>query len=195
MKNRENLGCRIKGTKERGAWAELYFMVLAMSQGLRLSSPYGGFGPYDVGVEGSTGPILRVQVKCTVFRCGKGYSINCFGPKQGPKRCGYAPGTVDFFALYIVPTDDWYIIPYAVMGRRNRTLHFTPDSDHQIYGRYQEAWHLLLEATKERGKKSVDIRACSDEADAVIASREARWVQPERGTARVRRMFRGVFGG
>jgi PD-(D/E)XK endonuclease len=117
MKNRKNLGCLIKGKKERGAWAELYFMVLAMSQGLRVSSPYGGFGPYDVGVEGGTGPILRVQVKCTVFRCGQGYSINCFGPKQGPKRCGYAPGTVDFFALYIVPTDDWYIMPYAVMGR------------------------------------------------------------------------------
>ncbi len=83
----------------------------------------------------STGPILRVQVKCTVFRVGKGYSINCFGPKQGPKRCGYAPGTVDFFALYIVPTDDWYIMPYAAMGRDNRTLHFTPDSDQQKYGK------------------------------------------------------------
>src|SRR5580700_10023281 len=93
MKNRKNLGCLIKGSKERGAWAELYFMVLAMSQGLRVSSPYGGFGPYDVGVEGATGPILRVQVKCTVFRVGKGYSINCFGPKQGPKRSGYAEGT------------------------------------------------------------------------------------------------------
>ena len=33
MKNRKNLGCRIKGAKERGAWAELYFMALAASQG------------------------------------------------------------------------------------------------------------------------------------------------------------------
>jgi hypothetical protein len=33
MKKRKNLGCLIKGKKERGAWAELYFMVLAMSQG------------------------------------------------------------------------------------------------------------------------------------------------------------------
>jgi len=32
MKNRKNLACRIKGTKERGAWAEFYFMVLVMSQ-------------------------------------------------------------------------------------------------------------------------------------------------------------------
>jgi hypothetical protein len=193
MKNRKNVGCLIKGKKERGAWAELYFMVLAMSQGLRVSSPYGGFGPYDVGVEGSTGPILRLQVKCTVFRCGKGYSINCFGPKQGPKRCGYAPGTVDFFALYIVPTDDWYIMPYAVMGRDNRTLHFTPDSERQKYGRYQEAWHLLLDATKGRGKKALDLRACSDDLDAAEAGGEWVSTQAARGTARVRRMFRGLF--
>jgi len=194
MKNRKNLGCLIKGKKERGAWAELYFMVLAMSQGLRVSSPYGAFGPYDVGVEGSTGPILRVQVKCTVFRVGKGYSINCFGPKQGPKRCGYAPGTVDFFALYIVPTDDWYIMPYAAMGRDNRTLHFTPDSDQQKYGKYQEAWHLLLEATKGRGKKTIDIRACAESEDVEGNGREWKSVQAERATFRVRRMFRGLFG-
>jgi hypothetical protein len=195
MRNRKNLGCLIKGSKERGAWAELYFMVLAMSQGLRVSSPYGGFGPYDVGVEGATGPILRVQVKCTVFRCGKGYSINCFGPKQGPKRCGYAPGTVDFFALYIVPTDDWYIMPYAVMGRENRTLHFTPDSERQKYGKYQESWHLLLEATKGRGKKAVDLHACSDDLDAEDVGGEGESAQAARGTLRVRRMFRGLFQG
>src|SRR6202167_3819883 len=72
MKNRKNLGCLIKGTKERGAWAELYFMVMAMSQGLKVSSPYGGLGPYDVGVESGTGPILRVQVKCTLYQCRAG---------------------------------------------------------------------------------------------------------------------------
>lgn len=154
MKYRKNLGCLINGTKERGAWAELYFMVLAMSQGLRVSSPYGGFAPYDVVIEGS-GSILRVQVKCTIFRCGKGYSINCFGPKQGPKRRGCAPGTVDFFALYIVPTDDWYIMPYEVMGRDNRTLHFTPDSEQQKYGKYQEAWHLLLNPPKGERRKGL----------------------------------------
>jgi hypothetical protein len=99
---------------------------------------------------------------------------------------------VDFFALYIVPTDDWYIIPYAVMGRDNRTLHFTPDSDHQKYGRYQEAWHLLLHATKGRGKKGLEIRACCDGEDGVDGGSEAR---AARGTARVRRMFRGLFLG
>src|SRR5208282_407670 len=67
MKHREIRGCRIKGASERGAWAELYFMVLAMTYGLKVSSPYGGLGPYDVGVENGSGPILRVQVKCTLY--------------------------------------------------------------------------------------------------------------------------------
>ena len=80
MKNRRNLGSRIKDPRERGAWAELYFMALAAGQGLKISSPYGGFASYDVGVEDS-GPILRVQVKCTMCRHPKGgYSLCIRGP-------------------------------------------------------------------------------------------------------------------
>ena len=91
MKNRKNLGCRIKGTKERGAWAELYFMRMAMSQGLRVSSPYGGLGPYDVGVEDGTGPILRVQVKCTLYQCCAG--SYCMSITLKMDRRGGAAGT------------------------------------------------------------------------------------------------------
>jgi PD-(D/E)XK endonuclease len=81
MKNRKNLGCRIRAAKERGAWAEPYFMALAASQGLKVSSPYGGFASYDVGVEDAR-PILRVQLKCTMCRHPKGgYSLNIRGPQ------------------------------------------------------------------------------------------------------------------
>jgi hypothetical protein len=183
MKNRKNLGCRIKDPKERGAWAELYFMALAASQGLKVSSPYGGFASYDVGVE-DTGPILRVQVKCTMCKHPKGgYSLNI----RGPRYRGYPRGTVDFFALYIIPTDDWYIMPYKVIGKRYATLHFTPDSNRQKYGKYQEAWCLLLNATQRRGGGPLEIRACCEEADAAQSPREAI------RTSAVRKMFWGVF--
>ena len=33
MKKRKIMGLWIKGKKERGAWAELYFMVMAMTRG------------------------------------------------------------------------------------------------------------------------------------------------------------------
>ncbi len=36
MKNRKNLGCSIKDPKERGAWAEPYFMALAAGQGTKV---------------------------------------------------------------------------------------------------------------------------------------------------------------
>jgi PD-(D/E)XK endonuclease len=188
MKNRKNLGCRIKGTKERGAWAELYFMVMAMSQGLSVSSPYGGLGPYDVGVEDGTGPILRVQVKCTLYQCRAGCYCMSINVKDGStgRRRGYAPGTVDFFAIYIIPTDDWYILPYAVVGDRDANVYFRPGFKGQKYGQYREGWDLLLEAAKGRGKKGLDIRACCDE-------RAAQNVEEVMPVSAIRKMFRPLF--
>jgi hypothetical protein len=105
-------------------------------------------------------------------------------------------GSVDFFALYIIPTDDWYIIPYAVIGKRYATLHFTPDGPRQKHGKYQEAWHLLLNATKSRSKKTIEIRACcGDDEDAANPGGEKASAQSARDRAKVRRMFRGLFQG
>jgi hypothetical protein len=163
VKFRKILGSRIKGTRERGAWAELYFMVLAMSYGLKASSPYGGLAPYDVGVEGGAGPILRVQVKCTLYQCCAGSYCMSINMKDGAKgRRGYAPGMVDFFAIYIIPTDDWYIIPYAVVGDRDANLYLRPGLKGQKYGKYREAWHLLVGAAK--GDGPLEIQACCDES-------------------------------
>jgi len=78
-----------------------------------------------------------VQVKSTIFkRRGDCYSLNVMGPKRKP----YAPGTVDFFAILLIPIDDWYIIPFEALGRKNSTIHFTPKSKRQKYGKFQEAW-------------------------------------------------------
>ena len=52
MLNRKRMGGKIKGCKERGEWAELYFMMLALEHGLQVSKPWGDTGRYDVGVEG-----------------------------------------------------------------------------------------------------------------------------------------------
>jgi hypothetical protein len=204
MKNRKNLGCLIKGTKERGAWAELYFMVLAMSQGLKVSSPYGGLGPYHVGVENGTGPILRVQVKCTLYQCSTGSYCMSVNVKDGSRgRRGYAPGTVDFFAIYIIPTDDWYIIPYAVVGDRDANLFFRPGLKGQKYSEYREAWHLLLDASKGRTEGPLEIQACCEEDDSSDACETSEQInrQARHGSTRhvsmvremVREMFRTLF--
>jgi hypothetical protein len=73
----------------------------------------------------------------------------------GPQRKKYEPGTVDFFAILLIPIDEWYIIPFEVLGLTNFSIHFTPGSAREKYGQYREAWHLL----KETG---LTIQACVD---------------------------------
>jgi hypothetical protein len=115
---------------------------------------FGDSGRYDVGVENGA-RVLRVQVKSTIYtRRGGGYSLNVLGPQ----RKKYAPGSVDFFAILLIPIDDWYIIPFEVIGRTNTSIHFTPESVRQKYGEYREAWHLLRST-------GLTIQACGDEGD------------------------------
>ena len=66
-------------------------------------------------------------------------------------------GSLDFFAVYLIPADAWYIIPYDALGKR-LTVHFVPGGRRQKYAQYREAWHLL------EGKKNIEIFACADEA-------------------------------
>jgi PD-(D/E)XK endonuclease len=145
-----NDAMRFKGRKEQGEWAELCFMTRAKGLGMGVLKPYGDSRLYDVAVEDG-GKILRVQVKCTMYRRrGSGYSLNILGP--GRKK--YPKGSVDFFAVFIIPIDEWYIIPYAAMGRR-RTMHVTPGSGRAQWERYKEAWELLRGASG-----GLVIRAC-----------------------------------
>lgn len=138
----------ITGCKERGEWAELCFMARAKGLGMGVLTPYGESGTYDVAVE-SGGPISRVQVTSTIYcRRGREYCLNVMGPK-GNK---YRPGTVDFFAVWVIPIGEWYIIPYAAMGT-HKTLHFTPGSKRSKWIRYREAWDLL---------RVIEIQACAD---------------------------------
>ena len=147
-------GGKLKGKKDRGEWAELYFMMMAVGLGMKVLRLFGQTGRYDVGVENG-GRLLRVQVKSTIYtRRNGGYSLNV--NVNGPRRKKYEPGTVDFFAILLIPVDEWYIIPFEVMGRTNFSIHFTPKSARQKYGQYREAWHLLRES-------GLTIQACVDE--------------------------------
>ena len=151
-------GGRLPGCKERGEWAELCFMARAAGEGIRALKPYGDSASYDLGAEGGR-RIWRVQVKSTIYcRRGREYSLNVMGP--GRKR--YPEGAVDFFAVFVIPLDEWYIIPYAAMGKR-LTLHFTPGSKRSKWVQYREAWELLRGAEMD-GR----IFACVEEWEVVV---------------------------
>ena len=130
--------CAIAECKPRGEWVELMFMAKAAEHGLHVARPYGDSGQYDVAVE-YEGRFRRVQVKSTQYRRRAGeYSLNVMGPGRRP----YKKGTVDFFAVYLIPDEAWYIIPAQVMGGRC-TLHLNLQGGRGFYERYREAWDLL----------------------------------------------------
>lgn len=135
--NRGNKGrCAITGCKQRGEWAELCFMARAAARGMSVTRPHGDSASYDVGVE-HNGKYLRVQVKSTSFERNGSYTCNIIS-KTGVR---YASGKLDVFAVYLVPIDLWYIIPFAVAAR-NKSLNLTPYDGHK-FAQYIEAWHLL----------------------------------------------------
>lgn len=128
--------CAIKGCKQRGEWAELCFMARAAGRGFSVTRPYGDSASYDVGVE-HKGHFTRVQVKSTIFQRHGSYTCNLVS-KSGMH---YKRNKVDVFAVYLVPIDLWYIIPFAVAAG-NRSLNLTPYDGHK-FAQYIEAWHLL----------------------------------------------------
>jgi hypothetical protein len=127
----------IKNPKRRGEWAELRFMAAAAEHGLSVSKPWGDSERYDVGVE-HNGQYRRVQVKSVSWH--KGLSYRC---GIGCSRA-YKSSEIDFFAIFIVPEELWYIVPVrAALATGNRTLCLTPSRKRNRYEVYRDAWHLL----------------------------------------------------
>ena len=133
---------RLTGGKERGEWAEMRFMARAAEEGLLVSRPFGGTARYDVGVEFRRCH-LRVQVKSTVYRKpGGAFSMRVAGAKSQP----YAAGDIDFLAAYLIPLEQWYIVPWSELQTQRgplRTLYLSPQSRQQRWHPFLEAWHLL----------------------------------------------------
>ncbi len=94
-------------------------MARTKGLGMGVLKPFGESGRYDVAVE-SGGPIHRVQVKSTIYcRRANEYSLNVHGP--GRKR--YKQGTLDFFAVWVIPVGEWHIIPYKDGEKADFALH------------------------------------------------------------------------
>jgi hypothetical protein len=86
------------------------------------------------------GRVLRVQIKSTAYSRDGLFTCNVVGPGHH----GYRAGVVDFVAVYLVPVDVWYIVPFEATGGIV-SLQFRPGKRGNKYSRYMEAWHLLQE--------------------------------------------------
>jgi hypothetical protein len=140
---------------QRGQIAELRFWVEALRRGVVVSRPHHG-ARYDFIVDcGSR--LWRVQVKSTGVKVQRTYRVNAFGTSV---RNRYSRREVDFIAAYVTPRKEWYIIPLRAVKSTAAVL-----SPTGRLGRYREAWHLLLDRSKDA---RIHIEAAADTANPAI---------------------------
>lgn len=148
-----------KTYKQRGEWVELLFMTRAAKRGYVVSKPWGDSARYDVGIE-QDGRFKRVQVKGTDCREGDSYSCHL----AGSKLKAYTAKQIDYFAIYLLREDIWYIFPAKrLMGQGSVML--SPHSEGSAHERYKEAWDLL------DSRKQVSIRAANGAANIIPRKR------------------------
>jgi hypothetical protein len=141
----------IKDAKHRGEWTELNFMSRITERGFNVSKPWGDSCRYDVAVERG-GHFLRVQVKSTIARQDGGYVCSVKS-----SRCQYyTKHQVDFFAVYVIPEDVWYILPAAIMIILRGHFMLNPRRKRQKYNQYKEAWHLLKTACHRKSRSAIE---------------------------------------
>ena len=106
-----------------------------------VSKPWGDSTPYDFVVECNR-VFHRVQVKSTTKFRDAAYECAINDIVAATRRRRYAPGDFDFYAIYLVPEDLWYIIPAASVERK-RAIGLNPRYRKSRYFAHLEAWDLL----------------------------------------------------
>jgi hypothetical protein len=147
---------KFRTVKERGEWVELQFMAEAARRRFGVSRPWGSIGPYDVGIEHGA-KFLRVQVKSTTFKLGRGYWCQ-FKPNHSTK-VDYSLRRIDLFAAYVIPMDVWYLIPASVLlgtarikGTMLCPLAQPVRRNSYCYECYRDRWQLLTKSRYELAK-------------------------------------------
>jgi hypothetical protein len=121
--------------KKLGEQAEAAFLNKATGLGLSVAKPWGDSERYDL-IVGSGRRLWRVQVKSTRYVGERRFSITARGC-----TAAYTEDEIDFLAVYIVPLDEWYLVPVKAFTPR-KCLRFYPADKNSRgrYEKYREAW-------------------------------------------------------
>jgi hypothetical protein len=138
-----------KSFKRRGEWVELLFMTVASGMGFNVAKPWGDSAKYDVVVE-NEGRFLRIQVKSTEMWMGSCYL--CQLHASGVSL--YTAKDIDYFALYVLPDDVWYIFPVKTLAGMT-AVGLSPHREGSKYHQYKENWFLLTRHHFRRGARTV----------------------------------------
>jgi hypothetical protein len=141
--------------KRRGEWVELLFMTVASALGFNVARPWGDSGRYDVATE-HEGIFHRVQVKSTEMWLGTCYLCQLYAYGQRPSTAK----EIDFYAIYVLPVDTWYIFPVRVLAGK-RTIALTPHLKGHKYQRYMENWAQLTKPHPQPRKSAKPAKANS----------------------------------
>jgi hypothetical protein len=132
-------------SKAQGDIAEITFLLKAKKLGLTCLTPYSAITPYDIVVD--TGSrLIKVQVKSSntnMTRNGRRYDYKYkVGLGKGKhSKTRYNQNEVDIFAVYIIPEDTFYIIPFGAVRTINIYIH-TDKNDH-TFSKYRENFDLI----------------------------------------------------
>lgn len=123
----------------KGDIGELGFMLQAKLNGLKVLTPTTSNSVYDAVIHNGN-KFLKVQIKSTSNLVEKN---NCYKFNVGrgvSSKYKYNSSDIDYFALYIIPLEIFYIIPIEEMSVK--TLRVYPNKKHK-YNKYINAWGLL----------------------------------------------------
>ena len=133
---------RTRPPKMVGEWVELEFMARAACAGLTVSKPYGDSAPFDF-IVGRRTPLHRVQVRGTSAWVKRSYVCRLTHGGVPPVR--YDQSDFDFLAAYVIPCEQWYVIPLAAMANVQSAISLYPHvrGSEGRFEKYRDAWHLL----------------------------------------------------
>jgi hypothetical protein len=131
-------------TKKIGEISEAAFLFRSVSMGFGAAKPWGDSERFDCIVWSGNGPLLRVQVKCTISLHHRGYAVQPTCNSAGVGKVEYTAEDFDFLAAHIQSLDIWYLLPSSVFAPA-AFLKFYPDikARDPLREGYRDAWTLL----------------------------------------------------
>lgn len=124
--------------------AEQQFIVECLKRNLLVSIPVHDHAGYDQLVQGASGKIYKVQIKSTKTTDSHNRSVGAYRfqlVKGSSQKDRYLKRDVDFFALYIVELNLWYIVPHK--AQKSSLIRVYPNKDNNPFSKFKLAFHLF----------------------------------------------------